>query len=81
LNLELKSSFSEIASLQSAHDDMSAKPCDSYTIIMVNYVDLLLIQSHVASLLDSARLKLRELKTRSTLLIACTSCSLLRCDL
>jgi hypothetical protein len=28
LNLELESSFSEIASLQSMHDDMSAKPCD-----------------------------------------------------
>jgi hypothetical protein len=40
LNLELESSFSEIASLQSAHDDMSAKSCDSCTMIMVNYVDL-----------------------------------------
>jgi hypothetical protein len=28
LNLELESSFSEIASLRSTHDDMSAKPCD-----------------------------------------------------
>jgi hypothetical protein len=43
LNLELESSFSEIASLRSAHDDMSAKPCDSYTMIMVNYADLWLI--------------------------------------
>jgi hypothetical protein len=40
LNLELESSFSEIASLQSAHDDISAKPCDRCTIIMVNYADL-----------------------------------------
>jgi hypothetical protein len=32
-------------------------------------------------LLDGARLELRELKTRSTLLGACTSCSLLRSDL
>jgi hypothetical protein len=40
LNLELESSFSEIASLRSAHDDMSAKPCDRCTMIMVNYVDL-----------------------------------------
>jgi hypothetical protein len=39
LNLELESSFSEIASLQSVHDDMSAKPCDRCTMIMVNYVD------------------------------------------
>jgi hypothetical protein len=32
-------------------------------------------------LLDSARLELRELKARSTLLGACTSCPLLRSDL
>jgi hypothetical protein len=31
--------------------------------------------------LDSARLELRELKTHSTLLGACTSCLLLRSDL
>jgi hypothetical protein len=29
LNLELESVFSEIASLRSVHDDMSAKPCDN----------------------------------------------------
>jgi hypothetical protein len=40
LNLELESIFSEIASLQSAHDDMSDKPCDNCNMIMVNYVDL-----------------------------------------
>jgi hypothetical protein len=40
LNLEFESSFSEIASLRSMHDDMSVKPCDRCTIIMVNYVDL-----------------------------------------
>jgi predicted nuclease with TOPRIM domain len=50
-------------------------------MIMVNYVDLWLIHSYVASLLDSVRLELRELKTRSTLLGACTSCPLLRSDL
>jgi hypothetical protein len=81
LNLEFESSFSEIASLRSAHDDMSAKPCDRCTMIMVNYADLCLIHSHVAGLLDSARLELRELKTRFTLLGACTSCSVLRSDL
>jgi hypothetical protein len=81
LNLELESSFSEIASLRSTHDDMSAKPCDNFTMIMVNYVDLWLIHSHVASLLDGARLELRELKTHFTLLGACTSCPLLRSDL
>jgi hypothetical protein len=81
LNLELESSFSEIASLRSAHDDMSGKPCDRCTMIMVNYANLWLIYSHVAGLLDSARLELRELKTRSTLLGACTSCPVLRSDL
>jgi regulator of replication initiation timing len=81
LNLELESSFSEIASLRSVHDDMSAKPCDRCTMIMVNYADLWFIHSHVAGLLDSARLELRELKARSTLLGACTSCPVLRSDL
>jgi hypothetical protein len=50
-------------------------------MIMVNYTDLWLMHSHVASLLDGARLELRELKARSTLLGACTSCPLLRSDL
>jgi hypothetical protein len=60
---------------------MSAKSCDRCTMIMVNYADLWLIHSYVAGLLDSARLELRELKARSTLLDACTSCPLLRSDL
>jgi hypothetical protein len=60
---------------------MSAKPCDSCTMIMVNYADLWLIHSHVASLLDGVRLELRELKPCSTHLGACTSCPLLRSDL
>jgi hypothetical protein len=81
LNLELESSFSEIASLRSVHNDMSAKPCDNCKMIMVNYADLLLIHSHVASLLDSAKLELRELKACSTLLGACTSYPLLRSNL
>jgi hypothetical protein len=59
------------------HDDISVKPCDNCKMIMVNYADLWLIHSHVASLLDGARLELRELKSRSTLLGACTSCHLL----
>jgi hypothetical protein len=50
-------------------------------MIMVNYADLWLIHSHVAGLLDSARLELRELKAHSTLLVACTSCLVLRSDL
>jgi hypothetical protein len=60
---------------------MSAKPCDNCNMIMVNYADLWLIHSHVASLLDDVRLEFRELKTRSTLLGACTNCPLLRSDL
>jgi hypothetical protein len=81
LNLELKSASSEIASLRSAHDDMSAKPCDKCNMIMVNYEDLWLVHFCIASLLDGARLELRELKAHSTLLGACTTCPLLRSDL
>jgi hypothetical protein len=60
---------------------MSAKPCDNCNMIMVNYTDLWLIHSHVASLFDGVRLELRELKARFTLLGACTSCPMLRSDL
>jgi hypothetical protein len=81
LNLELESASSKIATLQSAHDDVSVKPCDNCKMIMVNYADLWLVHSHVVSLLDGARLELRELKARSTLLGACTTCPLLRSDL
>jgi hypothetical protein len=81
LNLKLESSFSEIATLRSAHDDMSVKPCKNCTMIMVSYADLWLVHSHVARFLDSARLELRVLKAYSLLLDACTSCSLLRSDL
>jgi hypothetical protein len=59
LNLKLESFFSDITSLRSVHDDMSAKTCDNCNMIMVNYADLWLFYSHVASLLDSARLELR----------------------
>jgi hypothetical protein len=60
---------------------MSVKPCDRCTMIMVNYADLGLIHSHIAGLLNSARLELRELKARSTPLGACPSCPMLRSDL
>jgi hypothetical protein len=60
---------------------MSAKACDRCTMIMVSYANLWLIHSYVASLLDYAKLELRELKARSTLLGACTSYPLLRSDL
>jgi hypothetical protein len=81
LNLDLERAFSEIAFLRSMHDNMSAKPCDSCKMIMVNYADLWLVHSHVAILLDGTRLGLRELKAHSTLLGACTSCPMLRSDL
>jgi hypothetical protein len=60
---------------------MNAKSCDNYNMIMINYADLWLIHSHVASLLDRVRLELKELKARSTLLGACTTCPLLRSNL
>jgi hypothetical protein len=81
LNLELENSFSEIASLRSIHDDMGAKPSDNCTMIMVNYKDLWLVHSQVASQLKGAKLELRELQARSSLLGACTSCPLFRFDL
>jgi hypothetical protein len=68
LNLELKNSFSEITSLRLVHDDMSSKPCDNCKIIMVNYADLWLVHTKVASQLDGDKLELRELKARSLLL-------------
>jgi hypothetical protein len=80
-NLELESVFSEIASLRSAHDDMSAKPCDNCIMIMVNYTDLWLVHSQVARLLDGARLELKELKAHFRLRGASTSCSAFRSDL
>jgi hypothetical protein len=40
LNLELESTSSEIATLRSVHDDMSAKSYDNCKMIMINYVDL-----------------------------------------
>jgi hypothetical protein len=60
---------------------MTAKPCDNYTMIIVNYANLWLIHSHVARLLDGARLELIELKSHFILLGACTTCPLLRSDL
>jgi hypothetical protein len=81
LNLELQSSFSETATLQSTHDDMSVKPCKNCTMIIVSYADLWLVHSHIAHFLDGAKLELRELKAHSTLLGGCTIFPLLRSDL
>jgi hypothetical protein len=60
---------------------MSVKPCDNCTMIMVNYTDLWLVHSQVASQHRGAKLELRELKARSLLLGACTSCPLPRSNL
>jgi hypothetical protein len=60
---------------------MSVKPCDNCNMIMVNYADLWLMYSHVASLIDGVRLELKELKAHSTLLGVCITCPLLRSDL
>jgi hypothetical protein len=81
LNLKPENSFAEIASLRSMHDDMSAKPCDNYKIIMVNYVDLWLVYTQVASQLKGAKLEHRELKACSLLLGGCNRCPMLRFDL
>jgi hypothetical protein len=81
LNLELKSASFEIATLWSVHDDISIKLCDNCKMIMVNYMDLWLVYSSVASLLDGARLELRDLKPRSTFLGTCIACPVLRSNL
>jgi hypothetical protein len=60
---------------------MSAKPCQNYKMIIVNYVDLWLVHTQVVSQLKGAKLELRELKARSTLLGACSCCPFLRSDL
>jgi hypothetical protein len=60
---------------------MSAKPCDNYKMIMVNYADLLIVHSQVARLLDDVILQFRELKAHSLLIGDCTSYSLLKSDL
>jgi hypothetical protein len=63
------------------HDDMNDKPCDKCNMIMVNYADLYLVRSQVASQLKGAKLELIELKAQSLLLGACTSYLLLISDL
>jgi hypothetical protein len=76
-----RKTLAEIASLQLMHDDMSAKPCENCNMIMVNYADLWIVHSQVASQLKGAKLELKELKARSLLLGACTSCLMLKSDL
>jgi hypothetical protein len=81
LNLKLENSFAEIASLQSMHNDMSAKLCENCNMIMVNNTDLWIVHTQVASQLKGAKLELKELKAHSLLLDTCTSCPMLKSDL
>jgi hypothetical protein len=81
LNLKLENSFVEIASLQSMHNDMSDKPCENCNMIMVNYADVWIVHTQVASQLKGAKLELKELKACSSLLGACTRYPMLRSDL
>jgi hypothetical protein len=81
LNLELENSFAEITSLRSMHDDMRAQPCKNCNMIMVNYADLWIVHTQVASQLKGAKLELKELKARSLLLGACLECPKLKLEL
>jgi hypothetical protein len=63
------------------HNNMSAQPCENCNMIMVNYVNLMIVHTQVASQLKGAKLELKELKARSSLLGACTSCLMLKYDL
>jgi hypothetical protein len=56
LNLELENSFAEIASLRSMHDDMSSQPCENYKMIVVNYANLWIVHTQVASQLKGVKL-------------------------
>jgi hypothetical protein len=81
LNLKLENSFAKIASLQSLHNDMSVQPCENCNMIIVNYADVWIVHSQVASQLNDAKLELIELKVRYLPLGACTSCLMLKYDL
>jgi hypothetical protein len=63
------------------HNDMSAQPCENCNMIMVNYANLWIVHTQVASQLKGAKLEVKELKANFLLLGACTSCSMLRSDL
>jgi hypothetical protein len=81
LKLKLENSFDNIASLLLMHNDMSAQPCENYNMIMVNYADLWIMHTQIASRLKGVKLKLKELKARSLLLGDYTSCPILKSDL
>jgi hypothetical protein len=60
---------------------MSDQPCKNCNMIMVNYANLWIVHTQVASQLKGAKMELKELKTHSLLLCACTSCPMLKSDL
>jgi hypothetical protein len=62
------------------HKDMSDKPCENCNMIMMNCTDLWIMHTQVASQLKGAKLELKELKARSSLLGG-TSCPMLKSDL
>jgi hypothetical protein len=78
---KLENYFAEIASLQSMHNDRSAQPCENCNLVMVSYVSLWIVHTQVVSQLKGAKLELKELKARSLLLGACTSCPMLKSHL
>jgi hypothetical protein len=49
-------------------------------MIMVNYADLWIVHTQVASQLRGVKLELKELKAHSSLLGVCTSCPMLKYD-
>jgi hypothetical protein len=81
LNLKLENSFAEIASVRSMHNDMSDQPCENCNMIMMNYANLWIVHTQVASQLKGGKLELKELKTRSLLLGACLECPKLKLGL
>jgi hypothetical protein len=50
------------------HNDMCAQPCENCYMIMVNYDDLWIVHTQVASQLNDAKLELKEIKARFMLL-------------
>jgi hypothetical protein len=79
--LKLENSLAKNASRQLMHNDMSAQPCENCNMIMVNFVDLWIVHTQVASQLKGAKLELKELKARSLLLGACLECPKLKLEL
>jgi hypothetical protein len=81
LNLKLENSFAEITSLRLMHNNMTAQPCKNCNMIMVNYANLWIVHTQVASQLKGAKLELKELKARSLLLGACLECPKIKFEL